>query len=261
MKLRPKIPLRANELINRALDTLFPYPNNPRHHSDNQIESLIKSIKAFGQTRPLIIDEQGTILCGNGCFEALKRMGATHASVLIVRGLSDTKKRALVIADNRLAEKSEWSVDDLKIHFEELIKVNFDVELTGFSMGAIDLMLGEPLNQEQSEDAEETLCIDAGTPAVSVLGDRWNLGPHKLICGDSREHETFEQLLARERAETVITDAPFNVRVRGHERGRSKKAHREFAMASGEMSRNEFIAFLEMVMRRAIQFSADGSVH
>lgn len=147
----------SHQIAWRPLERLTPFPDNPRTHSRQQVGELARSISEFGWTRPIGTDENGVILFGHGCYEAAGSLGLREVPTLAILGLSPAQKRAMVIADNRLAEKSEWNPEDLKVHFAELINVNFDVELTGFSIGAIDLLVGGDTKQQDNAQVEEEL--------------------------------------------------------------------------------------------------------
>jgi DNA modification methylase len=251
--------LLASQVVWRALDTLKPYPNNPRKHPDSQIAALIKSIRR-GWTNPLLVDENNTVLAGHGRLEAASRLGLVGVPTLTLSGLSDAEKRAIVISDNKLPEKAVWDFALLSGHMKELIAIDFDVELTGFSTGEVDILLDGPGAGETdpADVIDETLLRG---PAVSQPGDLWELGRHRIYCGDALEAGSYRALLANERAQMILTDVPYNVPINGHARGRGKICHREFAMASGEMSEAEFISFLETAMERVIAHSQNGSIH
>jgi DNA modification methylase len=201
------------------------------------------------------------ILFGHGCVEAAKQLRLGKVPTLMLSGLTPEKKRALVIADNKLAEKSVWDMDVLKVELAGLINLDFDVELTGFSTGEIDLIIGNSGGEADATVQDDSETLEIVGPAVSKIGDIWNLSDHRLICGDARAAETFQLLLGDDRAQMVVTDPPYNVKVKGHARGRGSAKQREFAMASGEMSSPGFSGFLETVMNRAIQFSQRASIH
>jgi ParB-like chromosome segregation protein Spo0J len=131
----------SEQVIWRPIGELQSFPANPRRHPDAQIGRLMKSIERVW-TNPLLIDESGTILAGHARLEAAKRLGRTEVPTVTIRGLSANEKRAVVIADNRLPEQAVWDFDLLRGHFKELIKVDFEVDLTGFSSGEIDLLIG-----------------------------------------------------------------------------------------------------------------------
>jgi DNA modification methylase len=251
----------AKEIVLQPTAKLTPFPGNPRKHPEAQISRLMRVI-ANGWTNPILIDETNTILCGHGRLEAAKRLGLDRVPTLMVTGLSPAAKRAAVISDNKLSEQAEWDFDLLENHLRELIDLDFDVELTGFSTGEIDILLdGSPAKKEVSDPDDDLGNSALSGPAVSIAGDLWHLGPHRLFCGDALEGRSYDVLMGAERAQMVITDPPYNVKISGHARSRSGKRHREFAMASGEMSDAEFVAFLERAISRAIAASANGSIH
>jgi DNA modification methylase len=210
-------------------------------------------------TNPILVDETGTVLAGHGRLEAAKRLRRTEVPTLTIAGLSAAEKRAVVIADNRLPEQAVWDFDLLRGHFKELIEVDFDVELTGFSTGEIDLLLdGKPATDDPADDLTG-LSLDG--PPISQSGDVWQLDRHRLVCGDALQRGSHELLLVGDLAQMTVADPPYNVRIHGHAVGRGKRRHREFKMASGEMSEEAFTAFLETFIRQAVAFSSDGSIH
>jgi DNA modification methylase len=249
-----------DRVVWRPIAELREFPGNPRRHPESQIAGLMKSIRRFW-TNPILVDETGTILAGHGRWEAARRLGMTEVPTVMVRGLSTSEKRAVVIADNRLPEQAVWDFDLLRRHFQDLIKLDFDVELTGFSTGEIDLLIDGAQRSMATDPADDLAGLAPEGPAISQFGDVWELGRHRLACGDAQRSETYEQLLQGERAEIMVTDPPYNVRVDGHAVGRGKARHREFAMASGEMSATAFRAFLNRFIRCAISSSRDGAIH
>jgi len=243
-----------------AVDDLKPFPHNPRHHPEAQIARLMRSIEQVW-TNPILIDETATILAGHGRWEAAKRLGRTEVPTLTIAGLSAAEKRAVVIADNRLPEQAVWDFDLLRGHFTELIEVDFDVELTGFSTGEIDLLLDGKPAPVTADPVDDLTGFSLDGPAISQSGDCWELGRHRLVCGDALQSTAYAVLLKGELAQMLVADPPFNVRINGHAMGRGKVRHREFKMASGEMSEEAFTAFLEGFIRQAVAFSNDGSIH
>jgi DNA modification methylase len=245
-------------VIWRALSDLKSFAGNPRRHPESQIAGLMKSIRKVW-TNPILIDETWTILAGHGRLEAAKRLGMREVPTVTIAGLSTGEKRAILIADNRLPEQAVWDFDVLRRHFKDLIEIDFDVELTGFTTGEIDLVLdGRPGTIDPADDLSG-LHLDA--PAVSKLGDRWELGRHGLMCGDALREDDYRRLLGGEVSQMVVTDPPFNVKIHGHAMGRGRVRHREFKVASGEMSEWQFTAFLEAFIRLAVRHSQDGSIH
>src|SRR5947208_10321525 len=242
-----------------AINDLQPFPGNPRRHPEHQIARLMQSIERVW-TNPILIDETRTILAGHARLEAAKRLGRREVPTLTIAGLSAAEKRAVVIADNRLPEQAVWDFDLLREHFKELIDLDFDVELTGFSTGEIDLVLDGKPAPAATDPADDLTGLDDG-PAVSRPGDVWELGRHRLICGDALRDTSYQALLQGERAQMVVTDPPYNVPIKGHAVGRGKIRHREFTMAAGEMSEEAYTAFLASFIRNAIAFSTNGSTH
>jgi DNA modification methylase len=250
----------AEIIVWRMIGDLGQFPGNPRRHPEAQIARLMKGIERVW-TNPLLIDEAGTILAGHGRLEAAKRLGMTEVPTVTITGLSESEKRAVVIADNRLPEQAVWDFELLNEHFKELIELDFEVELTGFSTGEIDLLMDGNPAPATIDPADDLAGFTVDGPAISQLGDVWELGRHRLICGDALNGGSYERLLQGDLAQMVVTDPPYNVRVDGHAMGRGKVRHREFKMASGEMSEAAFTGFLERFIRQAITFSHNGSIH
>jgi DNA methylase/ParB-like nuclease domain len=244
------------------VDRLTPYKGNARTHSRQQIRQIAESIQRFGFNNPVLIDDNGEIIAGHGRVEAAKLLGLNVVPTLRLSHLSAAEKRAYVLADNRLAEKAGWDREILAIELQGLLDLDFEVELTGFDMGEIDIIL---------DDAAEAQCEPAGPedevpdpvlgPTVSQPGDLWVLGKHRLVCGDALDDAAYELLLDGKKAEFVFADPPYNVRVDGHVCGRGRIRHREFAMASGEMTPEAFTDFLKGVFGCLVAHTADGSIH
>lgn len=243
----------------RPLRALREFPGNPRRHPEAQISALMKSIRQFW-TNPILVDETGTILAGHGRWEAAKRLRMTRVPTVTVSGLSDSEKRAVVIADNRLPEQAVWDFDLLRGHFKDLIKIDFDVELTGFSTGEIDLLM-DGAQQPPTDLADHVTDLASKGPAIAQLGDVWQVGRHRLACGDAQRRETYEKLLGGERAEMMVTDPTRHIRISGHAMGRGKVRHRELAMGSGEVPPAAFRGLLYRFIRCAISCSRDAAIH
>jgi len=221
------------KIVWRSLQDLKPFPNNPRHHPEAQIAQLMKSMCRVW-TNPVLVDETGTILAGHGRCEAARRLGLSQVPTITILGLTAEEKRAIVIADNRLPEGANWDFDLLRRHFESLLEVDFNVELTGFSTGEVDLIIDGNAKQS-SADPDDNFAgsIPAG-PAIAREGDIFSLGRHRLICGDAQSPEVCARLLQDNLATMMVADPPYNVAINGHAVGRGKTCHREFKMASGE---------------------------
>ncbi len=202
---------------------------------------IARSIERFGFTNPVLIDEADQIIDGHGRVAAALNLGLAEVPTLRLSHLSEVDKRAYILADNRLAEKAGWDREVLAIELGELSGLLSEgIEITGFETAEVDLLLGD--FEEAPDPADEAPAPVAGPP-VTRTGDLWRLGPHRLLCGDARDARAYARLMAGERAEMVFTDPPYNVPISGHVLGRGTN-HREFAVASGEMSAPEFTAFL-----------------
>ena len=248
-----------------ATKSLAPYERNARTHPPKQIEQIAKSIQQFGTTNPLLIDENNEIIAGHGRLEAARLLGMKEVPVIYLRGLSAAAKSALRLADNKIAENAGWDLDLLaqELQFLSSLDLDFDLTVTGFDEADIDVMLQAGVATAGAGGADEIPEIDRSLPPVTRLGDVWILGKkrHRVCCGDARKRKSFTILLGGQRATMVITDAPYNVVINGNVSGLGRTQHREFAMASGEMSPSQFISFLMRVMRLLAEHSIDGSIH
>ena len=244
-----------------GISTLKPYARNARTHTNKQIRQIAASIETFGWTNPILIDQDRQVVAGHGRLAAAKLLGLEEIPAIRLSGLTEAQVRAYVIADNRLAELAGWDEELLSIELKALceIELDFDIEVIGFNTAEIDgLVLGPT---EPDDDADRVPEIDADAPPITVPGDLWQLGKHRLLCGDARDPRSFETLLDGELAQMVFTDPPYNVPIDGNVCGLGRVRHKEFAMASGEMSAAEFSNFLETVLRHLCTHSRDGAIH
>jgi len=250
------------KIVYRKIGDLTPYAGNARTHSDKQIAQIAASIKTFGFTNPVLIDEDGGIVAGHGRIGAAKQLGFAEVPTIVLDDLTPAERRAYVIADNRLAELAGWDREILRIEFQALAEMDlaFELEITGFETAELDLLLDDSAGEEAVDPADEMPEPEPG-PAVTQPGDVWLLGKHKLICGDARDPATYAALMGAERARAVFTDPPYNVKIDGHVCGSGAVKHREFAMASGEMDAAAFTAFLEASLGAMAGVSLDGAIH
>jgi hypothetical protein len=239
---KPSARINGHKVRHVRLRHLVPNPNNARTHSPRQIEQIARSIERFGFNNPILIDNDNHILAGHGRVAAAKRLGLVSVPTLKIEHLTGAEKRAYVLADNRIAEKAGWDEETLALELQGLVDLDFDVELTGFETGEIDVLLdGQTAVGDDADDA----CPDYDqTHCVTQMGDCWRMGDHILVCGDARAGASHKTLLGGKQAAYTITDPPYNVRIDGHASGLGRVHHREFAMASGEMSQAEFVFFL-----------------
>lgn len=245
-------------------EDLVPRASNPRTHSDAQLAQIARSITRFGFTNPVLIDEGCGIIAGHGRVAAAKQLGMDKLPCVKLGDLSEAELRAYVIADNKLAENAGWDRELLAIEFAYLsdLEVDLDPTLTGFELPEIDIVLDEYARVQAGDAAVEEDIVPTlpEGPAVTQPGDVWVIGKHRLTCGDALEASTYEALLGEERAQLVFTDPPYNVPIAGHVSGLGEIKHREFAQASGEMSREEFTRFLTSASMMMAHHSVDGAL-
>jgi DNA modification methylase len=240
---------------------LRPNKRNSRTHSKKQIGQIANSIQRFGWTYPILVDENDLVLAGHGRLEAAKLLDLREVPIIVLTGLSDIEKRALALADNKVAANAGWDRPALAAELGELAvllpECDLNIEITGFEAAEIDTLMGDLIDNEQ--DPANEVPPPAGQ-TVSRIGDLWVLGPHRLLCGDARRSGDVRKLMAGKSAAMVFTDPPYNVRVSSIQ-GRGKIQHREFVAASGEMSPEDFIRFLADCLSLAAKHSAPGSIH
>jgi len=242
-----------------STNTLKPYAGNARTHSPKQIKQIAQSIERFGFNNPVLIDDNFQIIAGHGRMQAAQQLELETVPCVRLSHLSESDKRAYVLADNRLAEKANWDNEILAIELKHLADIGFDIDLTGFEPAEVDLII-EGVGDE-SEQPENLVPEREAQPVVSRLGDMWRLGRHVLVCGDATDPISYELLMGNELADFVFTDPPYNVPIDGHVSGLGAIKHREFAMASGEMSEREFTAILAKSFKQLCRNSKDGSIH
>jgi DNA modification methylase len=242
---------------------LKPYARNARRHSKTQVKQIVASFKEFGIINPIIVDEANNILAGHGRLEAAKTAGIAIVPIVRVTGLTEGQKRAYRIADNRIAENAGWDHSILAQEFKDLSSSAFeiDVTVTGFEMGAIDVIIGEHAPADIKDEADHQPAVDPERPIISKPGDLWQLGAHRLLCACSLDIESYARLLDGKGADMVFTDPPFNIVIDRFVCGLGGISHEEFAMASGEMSPEEFRAFLLRITANLVEATRDGSIH
>ena len=241
--------------------TLIPYKKNARKHSKKQVKQIAISIEEFGFTNPILIDKQKNILAGHGRVEAAKHLNLEMVPCLYIEHLNEEQKRAYILADNKIALNSTWDEDLLSEELNALSKIDlgFDIETTGFSVAEIDLLIEDVQPEEDHDPKDDTLPQDVKKRVQA--GDLWQLGNHRLICGDSLDTKTIDRLMDQQNARMVFTDPPYNVKIDGHVGGKGNIKHKEFAFASGEMSQSEFTNFLKRTFENLTYHSVDGSIH
>lgn len=245
------------------IDTLKPAERNARLHSKKQVRQLADSIKRFGFTNPVLIDEDGCILAGHGRLRAAQELGMETVPCLRFNHMSPAEKRAYALADNKLALNAEWDEELLALELKELTiaDLDFGLDVTGFSIAEIDGLIEGLVPTEPGDPAGDRLPDPADIPVRCKPGDLWRLGEHLLICGDSLDPAVVAALMDGEKAEMVFTDPPYNVKIARNVSGKGKVRHGEFAMASGEMTPAQFTNFLSRAFANLCAHSVDGSIH
>lgn len=236
-------------------------PRNARTHSKRQLKQIASSIRQFGFLTPVIIDEYKMVLAGHGRIEAARLEGFTRVPTVCFDHLTANQKRAFLIADNKIAEQAGWDREILAIEFGELIDLlpveGFEVSVTGFETAEIDLLLADMT--ASSSEPQEAIPSPPINP-VTKQGDLWQLGRHRLLCGDAQQSTQFTRLMSGALATAVFCDPPYNLRVSSIG-GRGRVRHPEFAFASGEMQPQQFKRFLSKILTNGIRASAGGAVH
>jgi DNA modification methylase len=237
-------------------------PRNPRFHSPRQIRQIARSIEAFGFNVPVLIDSKREVIAGHGRVMACRLLGRTEVPTISVQHLSAAQTKAFMIADNRLTENSVWDDRLLAEQLKELsvLDLGFSLEATGFEMGEIDLRIEGLNSPSEADEADDLSELPAGPP-VTHVGDLWFLGEHRVFCGSALDAQAYAALMGAERADLVFTDPPYNVPIAGNVSGLGAIRHREFEMASGEMSEAEFTTFLTQALSLLARYSARGSLH
>ncbi len=249
------------EIKPRDINNLKPYEGNARTHSDRQVGKIAASIKQFGFNNPVLIDKNSIIIAGHGRCQAARKLGMKTVPTICLDHLTDAEIKAYILADNKLAELAGWDREILAIELQHLtsLELDFDVEITGFGAGEIDFIIGGAV-EEKLDPADEIIEPEKEKPPVTRSGDLWHLGNHRLICGNSLDGASYAALMGDEKAQMVFTDPPYNVPIDGHVCGNGAIKHAEFEMAAGEMSDEEFTAFLTTSMGLFRSYSDDGAI-
>ena len=242
-------------VVYQPVADIRPDPGNARTHPRKQIEQIVSSIEAFGFANPILVDEHNVVIAGHGRLRAARRLGLQNVPTITLSHLTASQARALRLADNRIAQNSGWDGELLKVELEALSEVSFDVTVLGFSAAEIDIVL----NTDEASADDEAVPLVPAKPRTRP-GDIWVLGEHRVGCGDCRDEAFVRRVMgAGVIADMAFLDPPYNVSIADH--AGVKSNHREFAMASGEMSPEDYAAFLGASLTTAADLSRDGAVH
>lgn len=250
-----------SNLVSRPLAALKGRPRNPRTHGKKQIRQIADSIRKFGFVTPVLIDPELVVIAGHGRLEAAKLLGLEEVPTLMLDHLSPEEIRAYVIADNKLASLAGWDKELLALEIAELSDIaELDLTITGFEVHDLDL-LRDAAGSKGARAEAPFRDLDRTEPAVTRRGDLWHIGPHRLACADALEQSSYDVLMGNELADVVVTDPPYNVPILGHVSVSPRQLHREFVMASGEMTREQFARFLSKMCVNLARASRQGSLH
>lgn len=255
-----KVQGRTSAILECALEALKPHPGNPRQHSPKQIRQIADSIRRFGFTNPILVDGENMVLAGHGRLAAAKQLGLRAVPIVRLDHLSPAERRAYVIADNKLGDLSRF---DRKLLADEVALIleaepDFDLEVTGFDAGDLELLVD--LGGEWPPAEPPLPPPDRALPPLARAGDLWQLGRHRLLCGDALAPESYRTLMGRERARIIFVDPPYN-QPAADITGKGRIAHGDFVMASGEMTEGEFSDFLTAACALMAKASMDGALH
>ncbi len=206
-------------------EKLVPYARNARTHSEEQVAQIAASIVEFGFTNPILAGSDGVIVAGHGRLAAAQKLGLDTVPVVVLDHLTPTQRRALIIADNRIAENAGWDDAMLRIELQSLQEDGFNLDITGFDADALgEIMAGEETTVDGNTD--EDAIPELSETAISRPGDVWILGNHRLVCGDATQAPSYEQLLAGQRVQMIWSDLPYNVNYANSAKDKLRGKHR-----------------------------------
>jgi len=206
-----------------SIERLVPYARNSRTHSDAQVAQIAASIREFGFTNPVLVDEHGGIIAGHGRVLAARKLGLEQVPTIELAGLTESQRRAYIIADNKLALNAGWDDEMLRVELDALKELEFDLDLTGFDIDEIKALMPAEISPGLTD---EDAVPDVPADPVTVLGDVWLLGKHRLMCGDSTSIDAVDALMAGQKADMVFTDPPYGVAYEGgHNAKKRQRLH------------------------------------
>jgi DNA modification methylase len=238
----------SNEWLSLPIDSVKPYDRQLRRHDRRKINKLKKLIGHFGQVAPIIVDTNHVIIDGHAVWQAMRELGSGDIATITVASRSDPEIKALRLALNRLSTEAAWDNQQLRIEFEELLNLSFDLDLTAFDTAEIDHILEVDLPQANLvEDEDKIPAVQA--QAVSKLGDIWVCDDHRLGCGNAHDGDFVARVRVAAPVDVCFVDPPYNVPIAGFVSGKGRNQHREFVQGTGEMSPDEFTAFLAAALK------------
>lgn len=249
-------------LENRAIEQLRPATRPLRRVTRKHQASIASSIRQHGFCAPIMIKDDGEVIDGHARIAAAKSVGFEQVPCIVIDHLTDLQVRTLRLALNRLQEKGQWDLDALKLEFEEMLDLEIPLEVTGFEVAEVDLLVLDHGDEAEPDslDPEANRIPDRETTPISREGDLWVLGRHKILCANALDQTAYAALMDQEAAVGVFTDPPYNVPIQGHVCGKGSIHHPEFIMASGEMTPEAFQAFLQDFLCSTADVVADGGI-
>jgi DNA modification methylase len=236
---------------------------NPVDHKPRQIRQIANSIEEFGFITPVVIDGNKKVIAGHGRIPAASLLGWTKVPTIYIDHLSEKQIKAFQIADNKLTKNSTWNERLLgeQLKFLSESELDFNIEVTGFEMAEIDMYIEGLSEQPKGDDPADVLPDDQTAVSVTRPGDRYLLGENVILCGDALNEAKYRELMGQERAAMASADPPFNVPIEGNVSGLGAIQHHNFAMACGEMNKEQFTAFLVRLFSLLALYSLDGALH
>lgn len=246
---------------NMALNQIRAYAKNAKSHPEGQIQQIAASIRQFGFNNPILVDENLEIIAGHGRMDAAQILGLETVPVIRLSHLSEAQKRAYRLADNKIAENGGWNADLLRLEISELEQIcdDMDISITGFTDVDLDILAMD--DRPTAASKVNNVPYIPENEIVTRFGDVWRIGDHRIICGNSLDSGAFERLLGNRQADMVLQDPPYNVKISGHVCGAGNVHHKEFMMASGEMTSDEFTQFLRKNFELCAKYSRPGALH
>ncbi|MFC0588297.1 site-specific DNA-methyltransferase [Novosphingobium aquiterrae] len=247
------------EAVWRPIESLKPAPGRARKTTPEQLERVVTSIQQFGMVVEILIDKEDRIVAGHILWEACRLLGAEKIACKIVDHLDENELKALSLALNRIAETGTWDFDLLRDSMIEIEAAGIEITSTGFTLNEVDqITLAPAIPDQEGEEVEDDDRSDE--PITSRLGDLYELGDHRLLCGDALDEASYRLVLAMGRAQCAVSDPPYNCRIAGFVSGLGQNKHDEFVMASGEMDGGQFTGFLKTYLQHCATFTSLGAI-
>jgi DNA modification methylase len=252
----------ADKVERRPISELIPYARNSRTHSDAQVAQIAASIREWGWTMPILVDEDGNVIAGHGRIMAAQKLGIADVPCMTATGWSEAKRRAYVIADNKLALNAGWDDEMLRVEFGELRDLDFDLSLTGFDDSEIDALFPTEIAQGLTD---EDAVPEVPEQPVTVEGDVWVLGRHRLMCGDSTSIDAVEKLMDGQKADMVFTDPPYGMTYGGGRAGKigstDGTVKKHGVIIGDDMRGDDLIGMIRDAVSCAVAACKAGSAH